>query len=250
MFKKTCLYLSLCAVVPSAFAGDIIQWTDTSVTGLYGDDYKLAPAAEQTTITLESAGGWTYGDWFWFEDFTQNHGATANKNTNYGEFSPRFSAGKILGADLAVGPITDWSAAFTYEHGEGKVESYLYGIGTDWQVPHFTYLQLNLYRRDADNNDSSGWQLTPVWRMDLPLGSSKIVFDGYVDWVFASDDDNGYQENVHFNPQIKYDLGQLLAGKSFENHLLVGIEYDYWSDKYGVKGVDQNTYSAIVKYHF
>ena len=62
MFKKTCLYLPLCAVVPSAFAGDIIQWTDTSVTGLYGDDYKLAPAAEQTTITLESAGGWTYGD--------------------------------------------------------------------------------------------------------------------------------------------------------------------------------------------
>lgn len=250
MMKKTCLCLALLSVAPSAFSGDFIQWTDTSVTGLYGDDYKLSPAEEQTTITLESAGGWKYGDWFWFEDFTRNNGASANKNTNYGEISPRFSAGKIFETDLSVGPITDWLAAFTYEHGEGNVESYLYGIGTDWQVPYFSYLQLNLYRRDADNNNSSGWQLTPVWRMDMPIGSSNIVFDGYIDWVFASDNDNGYQENFHFNPQIKYDLGQLLAGKKFENHLMVGIEYDYWRDKYGVKGVDQNTYSAIVKYHF
>jgi len=31
---------------------------------------------------------------------------------------------------------------------------------------------------------------------------------------------------------------------------LVGIEYDLWTNKYGVKGVDQDTYSVIAQYHF
>lgn len=38
-------------------------------------------------------------------------------------------------------------------------------------------------------------------------------------------------------------------------HLYVGLEYDYWSDKYGIRDsegftTDQNTASALVKYHF
>ncbi|MFM2479883.1 ion channel protein Tsx [Celerinatantimonas sp. YJH-8] len=248
--KKTLLCLALLSASSSAFSADFIQWTDTSLTALYGHNYKLASSDEQTTITFESAGGWKYGDWFWFEDFIRNDGASVDSKTNYGEFSPRLSAGKIFGTNLSVGPITDLSAAFTYEHGEGDVESYLYGLGIDLKVPYFTYFQLNTYRRDAKNNNSSGWQLTPTWRMDIPVGSSNIVIDGYLDWVFASDHDRGYETNFHFNPQIKYDLGQLIAGEKFKNHLMVGIEYDYWANKYGVDSVDQDTYSVIVKYHF
>lgn len=251
MIKKTCFCLALLATAPSAFSEDFIQWTDTSITGLYGHNYKLASSDEQSTVTLESAGGWKYGDWFWFEDFIHfNDSNTDEDNSNYGEFSPRLSANKIFGTDLSVGPITDWSAAFTYEHGKGDVETYLYGIGTDIDVPYFTYFQLNAYRRDAENNRTGGWQLTPTWRMDIPVGSSKIVFDGFIDWIFESDHDRGYDENFHFNPQIKYDLGQFMMGEKYHDHLMVGIEYDYWNNKYGVKGTDQNTYSVIVKYHF
>jgi len=45
-----------------------------------------------------------------------------------------------------------------------------------------------------------------------------------------------------------------------EKQLYVGIEYDYWSDKYGIQdggfvsdlvgGTDQNTASLLVKAHF
>lgn len=247
--KKTCLCLALLAAAPQAYCEDWVQWTDTSVTVLYGDDYKLANSDEQTTVTVESAGAWKYGDWFVFHDFINFNGGVGDSHTNYGEISPRFSASKILGTKVGAGAISDVSLAFTMEHGDGPVETFLYGVGVDVQVPYFSYLQLNTYRRDANDNNSSGWQFTPVYRIDIPVGNSNLVIDGYIDWVFASDE-NDYSNNIHINPQIKYDLGSVIFGQSQKNRLMVGIEYDYWKNKYGVDGVNQNTYSVIVKYHF
>ena len=250
--KKLCLGLAL-VMSPTAFAADnLVQWWDVSATALYGTDYDLAPSDEQTTITLETAGGWKYGDWFVFQDFINFNGHNGGKDsTTYGEISPRFSASKILGKPVGVGAITDVSLALTYEEGEGPVNSFLYGVGLDIQVPLFTYFQVNTYRRNAisSGNNSDGWQLTPVFRMDIPVGRANFVIDGFIDWVFASDN-HDYEENFHFNPQIKYDLGKTLFGEHKQNKLLVGIEYDYWKNKYGVDGIDQSTYSVIVKYHF
>ena len=249
--KKTCLCLAL-MLTPQAFAGDLVQWWDFSATALYGEDYDLAPSDKQTTVTLETAGAWKYGDWFAFQDFIYFKGDhTGMDSTTYGEISPRFSASKILGEKIAFGPITDLSLALTYEEGEGPVHSLLYGLGVDVAVPYFTYLNFNTYRRDAmsSGNISDGWQFTPVFRIDIPVGSANIILDGFIDWVFATDN-SGYEENFHFNPQLKYDLGKSLFGDHKANKLLVGIEYDLWTNKYGVKGIDQDTYSVIAQYHF
>ncbi|MCL2917774.1 outer membrane protein OmpK [Shewanella litorisediminis] len=249
--KKTCLCLAL-LLSPQAYSNELVHWWDASVTALYGTNYDLAPSDEQTTITLETAGGWKYGDWFAFQDFINFNGHNGGKsNTTYGEISTRFSAGKILDKPVGFGPVTDMSLALTLEEGEGPVETLLYGVGMDFKLPFFTYFQLNTYRRDALNsaNRSDGWQLTPVFRIDIPAGRSKIVLDGFIDWVFIADK-KGYEENFHFNPQIKYDLGATLFGDARKDQLLVGIEYDYWKNKYGVDGVDQSTYSIIAQYHF
>ncbi|MCE9679918.1 ion channel protein Tsx [Shewanella sp. AS1] len=250
MKKYNWLALALLAAQP-AVADDMIQWWDASVTALHGSDYDLAPSDKQTTFTLETAGGWKYGDWFAFQDFIFFNNSNGESNTTYGELSPRFSLGKITGQEFKFGPITDVSVALTLEEGEGPVESFLYGMGLDFAIPYFTYFSLNTYRRDAISNGnlSDGWQLTPVFRMDFPVGDSAIVFDGFIDWVFASSN-NSYEENLHINPQIKYDLGATIFGSQKKNKLLVGFEYDYWKNKYGVKGVDQNTYSVIAQYHF
>ncbi|MCE9687595.1 ion channel protein Tsx [Shewanella sp. AS16] len=249
--KKTALCLAL-MLSPQAFADNLVQWTDFSITGLYGDDYKLAPSDEQTGFTLETAGGWQYGDWFAFQDLIYFDGNNGGQDSStYGELSTRFSAGKILGKKITWGAITDASLALTYEEGEGPVNSLLYGLGLDFALPYFNYFSLNTYRRDAQSsgNHSDGWQFTPVFRIDFPIGNSKLVLDGFADWVFATDDD-GYHSNFHFNPQLKYDLGQLIFGGHKQDKLFVGIEYDLWQNKYGVKGVDQHTYSVIAKYHF
>lgn len=249
--KKSWLALALLAAQP-AMANDVVQWWDMSVTALHGNDYDLAASDRQTTVTFETAGAWIYGDWFAFQDVTYFNGSNLSENdTTYGEISTRLSASKISGQSIDFGPITDLSWAFMLEEGEGPVTSFLYGIGMDLNVPYFSYFNINTYRRDAlsSGNLSDGWQVTPAFRMDFPVGNSNIVFDGYIDWVFSADN-QGYEENFHFNPQIKYDLGAAIFGEHKKNQLFVGVEYDYWQNKYGVKGVDQNTYSVIAKYHF
>lgn len=233
-----------------AMADDFIHWQNTDLTLLYGDKYEVV-SDEQTTVTFTHVNGNAWGDFFMFYDALNYRGGGESQ---YGEISPRFSASKIFGADFSNSIIQDVLLTTTFEFGYGNVESLLYGIAVDLKVPGFDFLQLNTYKRDPNNNQSEGYQFTPVWQMTFPVGQSEIVFDGFIDWVFKSDND-AYQENVHFNPQLKYDLGMAIWGKASKGKLYAGIEYDYWSNKFGISSdapidVDQSTFSWIVRYHF
>lgn len=239
-----------------AAAGD---WQNNSLTYLYGGNFAVNPEIQQT-FTFEHADSWKYGDDFLFVDKIFYNGkpdSTAGRSSLYGEISPRLSFGKIFDTKLEFGPIKDVLLAFTYEFGEGDNESYLVGPGFDLAVTGFDYFQLNFYQRqtDGDRPGSHIWQITPVWGYTLPVGRSDILIDGYIDWVVDNDQNalGDYHANVHVNPQIKYDLGKALHWG--EKQLYVGIEYDYWKNKYGIENTsnfdtDQNTASLLVKVHF
>ncbi len=261
--SRFALGLSLAATLASgqALAADLLQWQDNSLTYLNGIDFKVDPPKQQT-VTFEHASGWSFGDLFVFVDGikynTEATNGAGDGHTFYGEISPRLSLGKISGADLSFGPVKDVLLAATYEFGEDDVESYLLGPAVDLNIPGFDYFQLNTYlrttdgRRDGDNV----WQITPVWSYTIPVGDSDLVIDGFMDWVV--DNDDSYHANLHFNPQIKYDLAKAMGwGKRF----YVGVEYDYWSDKYGIDdngfvgseilgGTDQSAISLLTKAHF
>ncbi|WP_434456771.1 hypothetical protein JQR85_15295 [Stutzerimonas urumqiensis] len=253
-----CLAPLAALLATPAQAEDWLHWTDNSLTYLYGQDFTISPEIQQT-VTFEHANGWKYGDTFLFIDSIHYNGETDDDSSFYGEFSPRFSFGRLLGQDLSFGPVKDVLLATTYEFGEGDVESYLIGPGFSLAIPGFDFFNLNFYRREADGDrDGDGvWQVTPNWAITIPVGNSDIRIDGFMDWVV--DNDEGYHSNLHFNPQIKYDLGKALNWG--EKQLYVGIEYDYWKDKYGIDddsflgdevlgGTDQNTASLLVKVHF
>jgi nucleoside-specific outer membrane channel protein Tsx len=261
--SRFALGLSLAATLASGqvLAADLLQWQDNSLTYLNGIDFKVDPPKQQT-VTFEHASGWSFGDLFIFVDGikynTEATNGAGDGHTFYGEISPRLSLGKISGADLSFGPVKDVLLAATYEFGEDDVDSYLLGPAVDLDIPGFDYFQLNTYlrttdgRRDGDNV----WQITPVWSYTIPVGDSDLVIDGFMDWVV--DNDDSYHANLHFNPQIKYDLAKAMGwGKRF----YVGVEYDYWSDKYGIDdngfvgseilgGTDQSAISLLAKAHF
>ncbi len=246
------LPIAIAAVAANAQA-ELVQWSDTSVTGLVGSDY-LVDSDKQVTGTFEYVAGLSFGDIFVFYDATKYDSDNQDYIGFYGEISPRISFDKAFGWDVGNDVLTDMSLAFTYENGRGDVESFLAGVGFDWNVPGFTYLQTNVYNRQGINNDTDGYQITPVWRMDFPVGSSNIVFDGFADWVFKSSNDN-FESNLHINPQVKYDMGMLINGEQGANKFFVGIEVDYWKNKYGIKSspafdTNQTAVSALVKYHF
>lgn len=243
-----------------AFAGEWLQWQDNSLSYLDGRDFTVQPARQQT-LTLEHVDGWKYGDNFLFVDVTRFNGGTdagTGASAWYGEFAPRLSLGKIAGRPVGVGPVKDVLLAMAYEFGEGPVETWLVGPGIDLDIPGLDYLQLNVYRRQPrDGRAGDGqWQVTPAWAWTLPVGRSDVLVDGFIDWVV--DNRDGNHAHLHFNPQVKYDLGK--AAGWGEKTVYVGVEYDYWKNKFGIDhdgylgrevlgGTDQNTASLLVKVH-
>lgn len=243
-------------------AGSLL-WQDNSLTYLYGKDFKVNPDTQQT-FTYEHVSGWSWGDLFIFVDQINYQGSSDSslgKDTYYGEISPRLSFGKVFDRKLEFGPIKDVLLAATYERGENRTQNYLLGPGFDLAIPGFDYFQLNFYYRKPDGisgSPSGQWQITPVWSYTVPVGNSNLVIDGYIDWVVNNKGD--LHNNFHFNPQIKYDLGKAL-GWSLVKHVYVGVEYDYWSNKYGIKDggyvsenfvgkTDQSAISFLTKIHF
>jgi nucleoside-specific outer membrane channel protein Tsx len=232
---------------PSQAPSGWLQWQDFSLTYLYGGTYRV-DSDKQQTVTFEHVSGLSFGDTFLFIDYIDYLDTDGEEAAYYGEFSPRLSLGKLTERDWSFGPIKDVLIAGTYEFGEVDVETFLYGIGIDLDIPGFDFVQLNLYYRDPQNNPSRGWQLTPCFSYTLPVGDSEVVIDGFIDYVFASEN-SGYEENIHINPQIKYNLGKLLWDES--KRLYVGVEYDYWTNKYGIKDnryfrTDQSAYSFLL----
>ena len=235
-----------------AGADDILQWQDNSLSFLAGGKFKLDPETQQT-ITVEHASGWSVGDLFIFVDgiyFNGDQDSNGNKVSYYGEIAPRFSAGKIMKKDLTVWFIKDFLAAGCYEFGENSTDNLLGGLGVDLAVPGFDFVQLNVYRRFNDlSRDPEAYQVTPVWKLSVPLGKSSFIFDGFIDWVIGDNTDN-----LHICPQLKFDVGIFFGMRA--QSLLAGVEYDYWKNKYGVQdgdfGLDtnQSAISALVKYHF
>ncbi|MCH2340548.1 outer membrane protein OmpK [Pseudomonas sp. NPDC047963] len=271
-FKRTSLSLAMagCLLSAPAFADGMLHWQNNSLSYLYGKDFKIDAGEIQQTVTFEHASGWSWGDMFLFVDNKWYNGLSGEEgHTYYGEFSPRLSLGKLSGQDVSFGPVKDVLLAATYERGESSAgrpnQTYLLGPAVDLDVPGFDRLAINVYYRKPDGTTrraSGQWQVTPTWAMTFPVGKSDILFDGFIDWVVndAGSESSGdfMSKNLHINPQIKYDLGKALDGEP--GKLYVGIEYDYWSDKYGIEdggfvsdlvgGTNQNTASLLVKAHF
>lgn len=221
------------------------QWQDNSLTLVAGGRFRVDPERRQT-LTFEHASGWGFGDLFMFVDATRFNGR--HDNAWYGEFSPRFSYGKLSGRATGTGLVRDVLLATTLEFGEGAVETLMAGPALDLAIPGFDFFQVNVYRRfPLHGQDGETVQVTPVWAVT----SGPWRFDGFIDWNVNSD--GGYASNWHFNPQLKYDLGRRFGFGA--RALQVGLEYSLWKNKYGIRDSaafrsDESALSVIVQSHF
>lgn len=218
-----------------------VLFSDTSLSVLYGDDYELVEDGELTTITLEHASAHTWGGIFFFVD--RHQGAKDSDNNKfketYGEFAPKF---KLQTFDDSF--IKQVNLAAQYEFGSNSTgfsqDNYLVGVGADLNVPipGMKYASASLFHAFNDNTDDDQ-QITLTYGWE----KNNFVIDGYVDYSFNNDDS---KDQLHINPQIKYNLQEALG---IDNRIEVGMEYSYWKNKYGTD-FTQNTPSALVKLHF
>ena len=237
-FAKAILTSMFLALVhhPANAAAD---WSVTNLALLHGDDYKLEDDA-QYSITIDHARSWRYGDLFMFIDIFNP--ATADSN-EYGEIHPRFSFSKITGKDFSNSYVKDMYIATEVELGENH-RAWLYGVGFDFKVAGFNYFNMNVYVRDNIRQDGKTWQVTPYWQLPFSIGATKWTFEGFAD--IAGTEDNS-EHNIIFQPQLLWDIE---AHPGSSGSLKAGIEYNYWRNKFGVKGVTQSTPQLILKYSF
>ena len=215
-------------------------WQDFSITGLYGSDYQLiAREDKQTTITFEYASKLKYGDFFIFADRTHN---VVNGNQTYFEASPRLSLSSVANKKLEFGLIKDVLITTTWEAGN-DMDNYLYGIGIDFEIPHFQYAKLNLYKVNNETK-ADDYQMTLTYAIPFQIGSEAFLADAFLDWSTA---EKGSASELNWTSQYKWNVGQHISP---DTRLYVGVEHSVWNNKYNIKGKDENNVSALVKYHF
>ncbi|UPW19752.1 ion channel protein Tsx [Agarivorans sp. TSD2052] len=230
--------LALSSLVIAGSASAEMQWSDFSLSYLYGTDYEFTPNGKMQVMTLEHTSGHSWGDNFLFIDRTM---PSEGSSSFYGELSPRLSFGKLTSSDLSFGPINDVLIAGTWEMGDG-FDNFLYGVGVGLTVPGFKYFNLNLYHASNDVWDDDN-QLTITWGAPFSIGNQDFLIDGFMDWSTASDTN---KSEMNLTPQFKWN-----AGKNFnlKSPLYLGVEYAYWNNKYG-SDVDERVASLLVKWHF
>lgn len=239
--KKTLLTLASAALLSTSVQAEQF-WADNSVSVLYGSSY-LEPFVNgpddemtYTTLTLEHASGHSWGGLFYFVD---RHSGEGFSDT-YIEFSPTYTLAKMDGVVSSV------RAAYTLESGSG-FDNHLVGASVGLSVPGMDYLNVNLYRA---MNDSIGIDKGDDNLFSVIYGYSNgnLTIDGFMDYRFGNDGNQfgDIEDSMNLTPQITYNLAPMLGLK---NKLKIGVEYSYWTNKFGVDGADQNAVSLLLKAH-
>jgi len=237
----TATFVFLMAMMSDAISAD---WQSTNVQLLHGTSYEDLGGAiddeEKTVFTFEHANGWAYGDNFFFLDVSNPN---AKGTAYYAEFSPRVSLGKLMGKDLSSGVIKDVMFAFTQEMGQG-LHATLYGVGFPLDVAGFAFSDINFYvresRHDTFGESQTGYQLTYDWLYPFSIGSTKIAFEGFIDYAFGEDGGaNPKEDNIIAGPRL---LVEVAPG------VQLGFEYQIWRNKFGIDGVDEDVAQVMLKW--
>jgi nucleoside-specific outer membrane channel protein Tsx len=235
---------------------DLLEWSTTELQYLYGGGFRMPGNPNQislSTITITHADGWALGRNFFFMDTYISNGGLQSQTFVYGEAYSYLSLSKVLGKDLSFGIFKDLNASLGVNAGESFDSSYsgarifLYGFTVDFALPGFKMFTVDFLQHDQFEPVPNGasWQITPVWILPFSIAGTKWSLEGFADFIGKKGP--YYANTIITQPQIRLDVGDLM-GKS--GHLYIGVEYEYWHNKYGIKGFNESLPQALVVWKF
>ncbi len=279
----TAAALAVAAVAAPAFAAD---WSDTSMgfrTGTKFAEPFNPNAIEKNILNLNHVSGYKYGSNFFNVDLLLSDkkdpagaGSTNGASEVYIVYRNTLEYGKLTGKPMKMGPIKDIGAVLGFDAnaktdaGYNSKKRMLVAGGTlMMDVPGFLNIGLvALWESNAPYNTFSKTStprytydthpmLTAAWAIPLP-GGLPLTFEGFANFI-ASKGKNEFGVNTaaetNVDMQVMYDLSGLFgAGK---NTLKLGVEYQYWKNKFGNdscgvagKGAFAKTPMIRAEYHF
>jgi nucleoside-specific outer membrane channel protein Tsx len=235
------------------------DWSTSDLQLLYGRQFHEPGnpnAVAKQTLTFNHASGYHWGDLFLFLDALHSDHQDAGAEELYGEAYLHLSLNKISGRDLRTGPIKDVRLTFGVNHGHKSTGAqplvWLPGVSLALDLPGFAYFDLGLtsyldrgrFNGAPTNCNADSWQITPAWKYPFRLGQLGLSFEGFVDTIGRH---GACAAQTLAQPQLKLDIGALLG---HPGQLHVGIEYQYWKNKFGVQGLDEQFPQLLVTWGF
>ncbi|MBI5256085.1 MAG: outer envelope protein [Burkholderiales bacterium] len=268
---------------PGAQAAD---WSDTSIGWRYGSKFAepFNPKdIAKNILHLGHASGYKYGSNFFNADLLlsdsqdpSSAGATTGAHEVYVVYRHTLDIEKLSGAAMKFGPVrgVGLTAGFDFNTKtdagyNSKKRMLVAGPTLMMDVPGFLNLSLLMlwesnapystfthtgtprYRYDAHP------MLTAAWGIPLPVGFP-LSFEGFANFI-ASKGKNEFggptKPETNIDMQLMVDVGAVM-GKA-KNTLKLGLEYQYWRNKFGNdhagpagKGAFAKTPMIRAEYHF
>lgn len=223
------------ATVLSCAGASAQEWSATNVQVLHGSGFKLGPET-LGILTFEHASGWALGSNFFFFDVA---GPFEDGTSIYGEWYTRLEWSKLGLTSKGKGLLQDASFAGSINAGTG-FRAYLLGVTLHLKAPGFSFLDLDVMAYDDRSDDDVTFIVTPAWEAPFSVGATVWRFRGFLD-VIGAEGERASQ--VLAQPQLLLDLGGTWGRKS---RLLLGIEYQYWRNKYGSRGVTESVPQIVL----
>ena len=273
-------------VALASFNAGAAEWSDTSIGYRYGQKFAEPYGPNdisKSIFSLTHASGYKYGSNFFNADMLLANdkdpsapGAHSGSQETYVVYRNTLDFGKISGSPIAFGPVRgvgltlgfDWNTKSDAGY-NSKKRMLVAGPTLMLDVPGFFNTSLLLL--NESNAPYNGYShvstprytykthamLSNAWSIPFNAGIP-LSFEGYANFISSKGKDEfggDTKPETHFDMQIMYDMSAAVgAGK---NTFKVGVEYEYWKNKFGNNdggsagpGATAKTPMVRAEYHF
>lgn len=266
MFRLAPLVAGLAAASGAPAIAQV--WSSTNVQLLRGTGYTepFNPNdVSKTILTVENVSGWSWGKTFAFVDVAQSgrqevgafSGGAEAPTDVYGEVFAYASLSKLTGKSWAAGPVADVSLAVGINAGRKSSElkprprAYLAGLSFDAALPMPGFASVDVFAYSDHGGTAFGkpnykttYQITPAWGIPFEVGGMGFEFNGFVDIIGSRG--QGTVRQVLAQPQLLVDVGRHFGMP--KQAFLLGVEYQYWKNKFGIQGANEANPQILLKW--
>ena len=275
-FQRLAVLAALLASAASASAAD---WSDTYIGYRYGSSFAEPYEGNNISkniVNLSNASGYSYGTNFFNVDMLLSDskdpsavGSTSGAQETYVVYRNTVDWSKLSGTPMKMGILRDVGATAGFDYNtktdagyNSKKRMLVAGPTLMFDVPGFLNVSvLALWESNAPYNGFTGVstpryhykvhpELDVAWAIPFTAGVP-LLFKGYGDIIASKGlDEFGNQTatETHIDMEVMYAIN-----KSFN----VGIEYEYWKNKFGNNasgaagsGAFAKTPMVRAEYHF
>ncbi|HZE92281.1 MAG TPA: outer envelope protein [Rhizobacter sp.] len=247
------------ALAVASLAGHAADWSDTSIGIRYGKEFAEPFNPEDISkkiVNLTHVSGYKYGTNFFNVDYLMSDstdpagfGSSDGAREVYIVYRHTLDMEKVSGQAFKFGPMKalGLTAGFDVNTKDdagynSKKQMLVLGPTVNVDVPGFLAVSvLQLWESNAPYSDGgtptpryhykTHPMLTAAW--GIPLFGLPLSFEGFMNYIAAKGKDEfggGTMPETNIDMQVMYDVSTLVGAK---NVFKVGLEYQYWKNKFG-----------------